>query len=151
MSSKTSKLMSSVKQRDTTPELKVRFILRSLGHGYRLCRKDLPGRPDIVIGKFRLAIFIHGCFWHGHSCKHGSIKAKTNTEFWDTKIDNNIKRDLRKCTELATLGWRSATVWECETKRDIVLKEKIENILRDYEQSSAEASSAVAPKTLPKL
>ena len=84
--------MSRIKGRDTKPELKVRRLLYGMGYRYRLHRKDLPGKPDIVFGSRRKVIFVHGCFWHGHSCKRGRRVPKSNVEYWQTKIARNVER-----------------------------------------------------------
>ena len=110
--------MARVGGRDTSPELAVRSILRALGvRGYRLHRDDLPGRPDIVVVRARLAIFVHGCFWHRHGCSK-TTTPKSNSAYWQPKFAQNVKRDKRAIAELLSLGWEPMVVWECET-RDI--------------------------------
>ena len=112
-----SEIMARVKARDTKPELLVRRRLRALGHsGYRLDRRDLPGRPDIAFIGRRRAIFVHGCFWHGHDCKRGARAPKTNAEYWRAKIARNVARDARAERDLGALGWRTLILWECELK-----------------------------------
>lgn len=106
--------MRAVKSRDTVPELTVRRLLHGMGYRYRLHRKDLPGKPDVVFGPRRKVIFVHGCFWHGHSCKRGSRMPKTNAEYWRTKIARNVERHSTQVKELAAKGWSSLTLWECE-------------------------------------
>lgn len=107
--------MRRVKARDTKPEMLVRRLLRALGHrGYRLDRKDLPGRPDIAYIGRRQAIFVHGCFWHGHDCKRGARVPKTNTDYWLTKIGRNKARDAAALKAMAEIGWDCLTIWECE-------------------------------------
>ena len=91
-----SRTMRAVKFRDTEPELTVRRLLHRMGYRFRLQRKDLPGKPDIVFGPRRKVIFVHGCFWHGHSCKRGSRMPKTNVEYWETKITRNVERHSRQ-------------------------------------------------------
>lgn len=111
--------MRRIRATDTRPELAVRGLLRKLGFpGYRLHRKDLPGRPDIAFLGRRKAILIHGCFWHGHQCKVGRRKPKSNQDYWLPKIERNRKRDREQLAELIQLGWSVLTVWECEL-RDI--------------------------------
>lgn len=111
--------MARVKGRDTKPELKVRALLRELGHtGYRLDRRDLPGRPDIAFIGRRRAIFVHGCFWHGHDCKRGARAPKTNTEYWRAKIARNAARDAAALEALDARGWRTLVVWECELRQE---------------------------------
>ena len=85
--------MRAVKSRDTGPELAVRAMLRAIAPGYRLCRADLPGKPDIVYGRRKLAIFVHGCFWHGHDCPRGARMPKANADYWRAKIARNRARD----------------------------------------------------------
>jgi DNA mismatch endonuclease (patch repair protein) len=118
-----SALMRSVKQRNTKPEMIVRRLLHARGWRYRLNRKSLPGSPDIVFPSRRKAIFVHGCFWHGHSCKKGKLPS-SNLEYWSAKIDQNRKRDTRVETELLEEGWRSFVVWQCDLdNRDAILLE----------------------------
>ena len=102
---------------DTKPELMVRRALRSLGHtGYRLDRRDLPGRPDIAFIGRKKAIFVHGCFWHGHDCKRGARMPKTNADYWRGKIARNVARDAASEAALAEMGWDVLTIWECKLK-----------------------------------
>jgi DNA mismatch endonuclease (patch repair protein) len=108
--------MRRVKGRDTAPELRVRRLLWSLGARYRLGRADLPGKPDIVLPGRRLAIFVHGCFWHGHDCARGARVPKANRDYWIGKIARNRARDAAVRGALAAAGWRVETVWECELK-----------------------------------
>src|SRR6185369_7685109 len=111
-----SAVMRRVKGRNTTPELVVRKALTRLGARYRLHRKDLPGSPDIVMPGRRLAIFVHGCFWHGHDCARGSRVPKANRDYWLGKVGRNKARDARSGQALAEAGWRVETIWECELK-----------------------------------
>ncbi|NNU15110.1 DNA mismatch endonuclease Vsr [Parvularcula sp. ZS-1/3] len=113
---KRSKIMRAVKQKDTKPELAVRRALHALGYRFRLHRRDLPGRPDIVLPKHRTVIFVHGCFWHQHSeCVNGH-RPTSNSSYWGPKLDRNIQRDAEKAEALRGAGWTVATIWECETK-----------------------------------
>ncbi|KAF0179912.1 MAG: DNA mismatch endonuclease, patch repair protein [Alphaproteobacteria bacterium] len=105
--------MRAVKARDTGPELKVRALLRALGHRYRLDARDLPGRPDIVFRGRRKAIFVHGCFWHGHDCARGARAPKANAGYWSAKIARNRARDETSMAALQTMGWSCLVVWEC--------------------------------------
>ena len=108
--------MSRIGCKDTKPELKVRKVLHTLGYRFRLHRQDLPGRPDIVLPKWKTAIFVHGCYWHRHpGCKDASTP-KTNIEFWQKKFLANKIRDERVSNELRSLGWKVIVIWECETK-----------------------------------
>lgn len=121
--------MSAVSGGDTKPELIVRRLVHGMGFRYRLHVASLPGKPDMVLARHRKAIFIHGCFWHGHEgCKRAGRPA-SNIEFWNVKLDKNIERDQRNLTELERLGWKILTVWECETKNIAKLTEILSNFL----------------------
>lgn len=108
--------MSKIGPRDTKPELAVRSLLHRLGYRFRLHRKDLPGTPDLVLPRHGVAIFVHGCFWHGHSCKIDKMP-KSRTDYWGPKIEANKARDARKTRQLRKLGWRVLSIWECELKQ----------------------------------
>lgn len=127
-----SEIMRSVKGFNTKPEIIVRQFLHSRGFRYRLQNKMLPGKPDIKLTKFNCLIFVNGCFWHGHeNCKIYAMP-KTNMDFWQSKIERNIIRDLKVQRELNQLGWRIFVVWECELKkkfRDRTLKKLEERIM----------------------
>lgn len=106
-------IMSRVKQKDTRIEVLLRSRLHKLGFRFRKNSVRLPGSPDIVLPKYNMAIFVHGCFWHGHdNCRKGG-RPKTRTDYWLPKIEGNKQRDLRKIDELRTMGWRVAVVWQC--------------------------------------
>lgn len=126
---KRSEVMRRVKAKGTTPELKVRRALTALGARYRLNRKDLPGSPDIVLPGRRLAVFVHGCFWHGHDCPRGSRTPKANREYWTAKVARNVARDQRVAAELAAAGWRVETIWECDLKDSAALSERLRGLL----------------------
>lgn len=113
---KRSAVMARVKSKDTAPEKALRRILTGLGVRYRLHRKDLPGNPDLVMPGRKLAIFVHGCFWHGHDCARGSRKPKANAAYWTAKIDRNRARDEAGLAALTAAGWRVVTIWECGMK-----------------------------------
>ncbi|MFB9069295.1 very short patch repair endonuclease [Pseudofulvimonas gallinarii] len=122
-----SALMSRIRGKDTRIELEVRRGLHALGFRYRLAGAGLPGRPDLVLPKYRTVVFVHGCFWHQHHC-HLFRLPKTRTEFWKTKVDANRARDLRSEAQLRELGWHVETVWECqlrglstEAMRDVII------------------------------
>lgn len=119
-----SRIMAKVKGRDTKPEILVRRILHRLGYRFRLYRKDLPGKPDIVLPRHRKIIFVHGCFWHGHDCKRGA-RPETNADFWNAKIKGNMERDARNTEELKRLGWDVLTLWVCEMKDPDELAERL--------------------------
>lgn len=110
-----SALMSRIRGKDTGIEVTVRKGLHRLGFRYRLGGARLPGRPDIVLPKYRVVVFIHGCFWHGHDCPLYRLP-KTHTDFWRTKIETSRERDARKAVELRRAGWRVTTVWECQLR-----------------------------------
>ncbi|WP_293675989.1 very short patch repair endonuclease [uncultured Phenylobacterium sp.] len=133
---KRSAVMRRVKGRDTTPELVVRKVLTRLGARYRLHRADLPGKPDIVLPGRRLAIFVHGCFWHGHDCARGARVPKQNRDYWVGKVAKNIARDARSRAALEAAGWRVETVWECELKDAASLDARLVDLLRDASAGS---------------
>lgn len=113
---KRSELMSKVRSGGTKPELIVRRKLHSLGFRFRLHSKSLPGKPDIVLPKYRSVVFVHGCFWHHHKNCGKSKLPTSNAEFWREKIYSNVQRDARIVSELEELGWQVLIIWECETK-----------------------------------
>ena len=109
-------LMSRVKAKDTGAEMRVRRTVHSLGLRYRLHRRDLPGTPDLVFPKHRVAVFVHGCFWHRHpGCKKATMP-KSRIRFWQRKFDRNVARDRKAIQDLRALGWKIAIIWECETR-----------------------------------
>ena len=113
-----SRMMSGIRARDTRPELQVRRYLHSRGFRFRVTDRSLPGCPDLVLRKWRTAIFVHGCFWHGHgSCRFFRLPS-TRPEFWRSKIEKNVLRDRQCAEQLLTLGWRVAIVWECALRED---------------------------------
>lgn len=121
--------MRQVKGKDTSPELKVRRALTRLGARFRLHRRDLPGAPDVVLPGRRLAILVHGCFWHGHDCPRGARQPKANAEYWRAKIDRNRARDVASREALCAKGWSVETVWECEMKDQAALLLRLEALL----------------------
>ena len=128
VSEQRSRNMSAIKSKNTKPEIAVRKLLHSMGYRFRLHRKDLPGSPDIVLPKYKTAIFVHGCFWHRHeNCKYAS-NPNTRQEFWNKKFKENIKRDSEIQDNIKNLDWRSVVIWECETKNMENLKDKIIDI-----------------------
>ncbi|MCA9037878.1 MAG: DNA mismatch endonuclease Vsr [Planctomycetaceae bacterium] len=108
--------MSRIRSKDTKPEIIVRSVVHRLGYRFRLHRRDLPGKPDLVLPRHGRIIFVHGCFWHMHRCRYGRVVPATNTEFWQTKRSENVKRDQRNRKQLRHAGWKVLTVWECWTK-----------------------------------
>ena len=124
VSEQRSRNMSAIKSKNTKPEIKVRKVLHSMGYRFRLHSKDLPGSPDIVLPKYKTAIFVHGCFWHRHeNCKYASTP-KTRKEFWKKKFQSNIKRDLEIQDKIKNIGWQSVVIWECEIKNEKI-KDKL--------------------------
>jgi DNA mismatch endonuclease, patch repair protein len=111
-----SRMMSGIGSKDTAPEVFLRHALHQLGFRYRLGGCDLPGKPDIVFTRFKTVVFVHGCFWHQHSCKYFKWP-KSNQSFWQKKLDGNVARDLKVKRQLIKLGWRVLTVWECELRK----------------------------------
>lgn len=112
-----SRIMRAVKSRDTKPEMVVRKLTHGMGYRYRLHRKGLPGKPDLVFLSRQKIIFVHGCFWHGHHCPRGNRQSKTNAAYWKAKIEKNVDRDRARMNVLSEEGWDVLTIWECETKR----------------------------------
>jgi DNA mismatch endonuclease (patch repair protein) len=108
--------MSQIKGKNTKPEILVRKFLFSKGFRFRLHVKNLPGKPDIVLPKYKTVIFIHGCFWHGHEGCRYFVVPKTRTDWWLNKINGNKQNDQRKMTQLKKAGWRVINIWECELK-----------------------------------
>jgi DNA mismatch endonuclease (patch repair protein) len=120
--------MTQVKGENTTPELIVRKLLFGMGFRYRLHKKDLPGKPDIVMSKYKIIIFVHGCFWHGcPTCRHAKIRPIDNAKYWNKKLDRNKERDKENTLKLEQLGYKVCVIWECETKKKKIelLKNKI--------------------------
>ena len=110
--------MSRIRGKDTGPELRLRSLLHRAGFRYRLHDTTLPGKPDLVLPRYRTVIFVHGCYWHRHSgCKYATTP-RTRTDFWLAKFQGTVERDCRAVEELSRRGWRVITVWECELKRD---------------------------------
>lgn len=115
--------MRRIRDRNTRPEIITRKLFRKLGFkGYRLNRKTLPGKPDIVFINKKRAVFVHGCFWHGHKCPIGVRKPKSNTDYWIPKINGNMKRDKKNIAELKELGWKVLVIWECKLLKNQYLE-----------------------------
>ncbi len=124
-----SKLMSCVRTQNTKPEVLVRKALHGMGFRFRLHNKSMPGRPDIVLSRYRTVVFVNGCFWHGHDCSKGTTLPKTNALFWKEKLKANVERDKKKTRELEEQGWRVVVVWECQTKSSEYLRTIISKAL----------------------
>ena len=128
-----SRIMSHVKGRDTTPEKRVRSLLHSMGYRFRLQRADLPGKPDIVLPKFKTVIFVNGCFWHRHpGCKRATLP-KSNAEFWRQKLEKNVARDRRNIQTLKDLGWYVLIIWECELKDTMTLQARLSDFFENHD------------------
>ena len=119
-----SHIMRSVRSRDTGPELVVRSVLHRLGLRFRLHKRELPGRPDVVLKRHRTVVFVHGCFWHGHGCSKGRLP-KSRLQFWTDKIDRNRIRDAEFVRSLVAAGRRVLTIWQCETKDAVSLRTRL--------------------------
>jgi DNA mismatch endonuclease, patch repair protein len=146
-SKKRSEIMSKVRSSNTAPELAVRRLLHRGGYRFRLHGNDLPGNPDIILPKYKTIILVHGCFWHRHkNCVEASMP-QSNIEYWERKFDRNVRRDRRIQRELASLGWRVITVWECQTKNHSRLLAKLRRALTP-EQASLAAESPAAYNSL---
>ncbi len=111
-----SRIMRAVRDRDTKPEMLVRRLVHALGYRFRLHRADLPGKPDLAFIGMKKAVFVHGCFWHGHDCRRGARIPKTNTDYWVRKIERNRTRDAAHRAAYAEMGWSVLVLWECELR-----------------------------------
>ena len=121
--------MSKIRGKQTKPEILVRKFLYSKGFRYRINVPWLPGKPDIVLTKYRCVIFVNGCFWHGHpECKHATLP-KTNTDFWKNKIEKNVERDRNNYKLLQNMGWKVIVVWQCELRNENLRKRRLEALL----------------------
>lgn len=129
-----SRNMSRIRSKDTLPELKVRRLVHSLGYRYRLHRKDLPGKPDLVFGPRKKIIEVRGCYWHAHlryepSCREARSPSKSNTGYWGPKMDRNVERDTANLAKLRALGWDVMILWECELNDPHSIEERIRDFL----------------------
>lgn len=122
--------MSQIKNRDTQPEKKVRTILHQMGFRFRLHQNDLPGKPDIVLPKYQIIIFVHGCFWHRHKGCRYAYTPKSRINFWTSKFSENINRDKRNARKLRRLGWHVWTVWECEIRDSHKLTRRLKGLYK---------------------
>lgn len=120
--------MAAIRGRDTKPEMRLRRLLHGLGYRFRVQRRDLPGRPDLVFPGRRKAIFVHGCFWHRHGCRN-SVLPKSRAEWWEEKLNRNVARDRAAAAELEMLGWSVLAVWECEAKDEAAVRCSIQRFL----------------------
>jgi len=127
--SERSKIMSRIRSKNTKPEMKIRKALHKLGFRYRIHNHNLPGKPDIVLKKYRTIIQVKGCFWHGHSCRDGHIP-KSRQEYWKPKLKKNKDRDLKNEKKLKELGWNLIVLWECNCRTDDMIKKEVSRIVR---------------------
>lgn len=123
--------MARVRGKDTGPEIRVRSIIHKMGYRYRLQGRNLPGNPDLVFKGRKKVIFIHGCFWHGHDCKAGAKRPKTNIDYWLPKLKRTKVRDAQNQIKLKKMGWDFLVLWECELKNEAAVAEKIRNFLEE--------------------
>ncbi len=119
--------MSRIRSKNTKPELIVRSLLHRLGFRFRLHVKDLPGKPDIVLPKYKTVIFVHGCFWHRHNDCKNSVIPKSRTKWWLEKLDGNVKRDKKALENLSVLGWKTIVIWECELEKE-TMEDTLKNL-----------------------
>jgi len=133
---KRSEVMSRIRSKDTKPEFVVRRLLHRLGYRFRLHRRDLPGKPDIVLPKWNTVIFVHGCFWHGHDCPRG-VTPTSNVAYWTEKLRKNRDRDSRERAALEATGWRILIIWECELKNLEALADKLQGIANGNARQTA--------------
>ncbi len=124
--------MRGNKRSNTRPEMAVRKILHALGYRYRLHAADLPGKPDIVFRSRKLAIFVHGCFWHQHTSRACPLRSRprSNTDYWTAKLSRNVERDIENRARLKELGWRCIVTWECETRKPEILRTKLASLFQ---------------------
>ncbi len=142
-----SRIMAAIRGKDTKPELLVRRLAHALGYRYRIHVRKLPGTPDLVFGPRKLAVFVHGCFWHRHEgCCRATLPG-TRTAFWREKFERNVARDHRNQADLEARGWRVEVIWECETRDKAALKERIEGLLGPRPQGTGTANQSVLPIT----
>ena len=121
--------MRTIRKTDTKPELALRKLIHAMGYRYRLHRRDLPGTPDLVFSTLRKVIFIHGCFWHQHTCRLGSKQPSANRDYWLPKLARNLERDFAAQQALAALGWNVLIVWECEIRSGSAIAGRIREFL----------------------
>ena len=127
-----SEIMANIRAKDTKPEMAVRRLIHSLGYRYRLHRKDLPGQPDLVFSSRRKLVFVHGCFWHQHTCK-GAHLPKSNRSYWKPKLERNRARDAEHLKVLTSMGWKCIVVWECELKHLERVQQRLSRFLDQQE------------------
>jgi DNA mismatch endonuclease (patch repair protein) len=142
--------MASVRQRNTAPGLTLRRRLHAAGYRYRLHVKALPGSPDLAFASRKVAVFVHGCFWHGHECPRGARRPKANAAYWSAKIERNRARDAAAVAALSQRGWTPVTIWECEL-RDPQLDQRLREALGPPGAQALAAASASASGSRPAI
>lgn len=145
-----SRNMAAIRSRDTKPEIRVRRALHAIGYRFRL-RSDLPGHPDLVLPTHRCVVFVHGCFWHLHSCRFGRVVPATRPNFWARKRADTARRDKRAAADLRRLGWRVLTVWECHTRSAARLQAEINRLNRHICASAPKNRKVAAPRKKERL
>jgi DNA mismatch endonuclease (patch repair protein) len=133
--------MASIRSTNTGPELVVRSLVHRMGFRFRLHRRDLPGKPDLVFSSRHAVIFVHGCFWHRHDCRFGRVAPKTRVAFWRAKFQQNKARDAKVSRQLRQLGWRVLVIWECETESVPAIRARICRFLTRYNSGSPRGHS----------
>ncbi|MGQ9915735.1 MAG: very short patch repair endonuclease [Thermogutta sp.] len=124
-------IMRSIRETDTSPEMVVRRMVHAMGYRYRLHVNSLPGRPDLVFPSRRRVIFVNGCFWHRHRCRRGQSLPASQADFWQRKLDGNVRRDRKNRRRLRALGWAVLTIWECQLRKPDRLRRRLERFLGD--------------------
>lgn len=137
-----SEIMGRVAAKNTRPEVAVRKLLHGLGYRFLLHRKDLPGKPDVVLPKWRTVVFVHGCFWHRHGGCPNTRTPKSRIDFWTTKFDENVRRDKLAREKLESLGWRVLVIWECELKDIEALTDRVESFIKGHACDRSNSSPA---------
>ena len=137
--------MSGIQGKHTKPEIAIRRYLHANGFRFRLHRKDLPGQPDLVLSKYRVVIFVHGCFWHRHKNCFYATSPATRKDFWQLKLDKNVERDESQIAKLLCAGWRVLTIWECGIKHSLSDIERVKVLIR------SDLSLMVWPTTPPRI
>lgn len=134
--------MSRIQGRDTKPEMRARKLLHAMGFRYRLHVKDLPGKPDLVFPAAKAVLFVHGCFWHMHRCRYGKPVPATNKTFWAEKRRSNVDRDKRNRRQLREAGWSVFEIWECHTRQEETMRQKLAPLVEFLRDCQARASTS---------
>lgn len=142
--SERSALMAKVRSKDTKPELTVRKTAHRLGYRFRLHREDLPGTPDLVFPRHKIAVFVHGCFWHRHPSCHRASMPSTNVAKWTEKFERNVLRDVRSKSELEMMGWTVLVIWECEARSEEAVAEHLARCLNGIFRRRSRCSTKVS-------